>query len=119
MSQPMQQVTCQQPASLVEAEERAGYVSWGIRDEVYRLIDVGVTPQDLPGEKKELLQDEVRTETGATSFFLDVSHAGMLVVLSFDEAELAQAVIRALGKRGVWVITKKLNGGEVGFGMIG
>ncbi|KAJ6780904.1 hypothetical protein PWT90_11238 [Aphanocladium album] len=107
MAQVLGRTVVQSCASLVEAEERAGCASWAIRDDDSRLIDVALIRDIFSHGKKKRLRDEVREETKSTSFFLDSSYGGTTVVLSFDEAELAMPVIRALRRRGVACDVKK------------
>lgn len=100
------------PVSLAEAEQRAGFASWVVRGEASRLIDVAHTRDWLADNMEMQLQDQVRAETESNSFFLDSGYGGTTVVLSFGEAKLAEAVIKALRSHGVGLNTKKPSGGQ-------
>lgn len=119
MAQVLQEFHLQQPASLVEAEQRAGYASWAIRDEKQALIDVGLTRRILTDTESTRLQTQVREKTDSVSFFLDGSYGGTTAVLSFAEANMACKVLTALEELGLTMMTKKPNGGNVLFKLIG
>ncbi len=96
------------PRTLEEAEAAAFYRKWMAGREECGWLDFGVVEDILSDEKRDSLVRECRKVTGSESFSLDCPAGPALgtgAVLSFEEAHLASAVLKALRERGANVTT--------------